>query len=95
MNDPFDIRIRSWVRASAEDQRDGLEGYLSLFVGLLVVDNITLRRTAEGRYALSFPRRTSKSGQHHAIVRPIDDQARQAIEHHLLAQLRETEAFVP
>ena len=88
-----EIRIRSWVKASDADRRTGLEGYISVVVGLIVIDGIVLRRTADGRHTLSFPARTSRRGERHAIIRPIDDQARQAIEHHLLAELSEMEEF--
>ena len=94
MNTPA-IRIRTWVKASDAERHTGLEGYISVFVGFLIIDGITLRRTETGKFTLSFPARTSKSGQRHAIVRPVDDQARQAIEHHSLAELNELEEFAP
>jgi DNA-binding cell septation regulator SpoVG len=82
-----EVRIRSWVRASEADIRSGLYGFLSLFFGNLVVDGVTLRRTAAGRFALSFPVRTSRSGERHALVRPVDDDARRAIERMVFAEL--------
>jgi DNA-binding cell septation regulator SpoVG len=75
-----DIRIRTWVRGTADDKRSGLLGYLSLFYGSVVIDGVTLRRTAEGRLALSFPERRDGKGRSHSVVRPIDDVARRAIE---------------
>ena len=89
----IDVRVRSWVRASDEDQRSGLLGYLSVTYGDLVLDSIVLRRTADGRYALSFPARTDRSGKRHSYIRPADDQARQAIEAELLWQLGEMPEF--
>ncbi len=88
MADPV-IRLRSWVKASADDERTGLLGFISVFAGDLVIDGIVLRRTAAGRFALSFPSRTAKNGERHAIIRPVDDDARQAIERELLRQLAE------
>ena len=79
MADP-DIRIRTWVRGTADDERTGLLGYLSIFYGDVVIDGITVRRTAEGRLTLSFPERHDKQGRRHRVVRPIDDAARLAIE---------------
>ena len=79
MADPS-IRIRSWVRGTTDDERAGLLGYLTLYVGNLVVDGVTVRRTATGRLALSFPERRDKKGRAHAIVRPVDDAARREIE---------------
>ena len=49
------IRICSWVRGTDEDVRAGLLGYVSVLVGNLVIDSITVRRTADGRIVLSFP----------------------------------------
>jgi DNA-binding cell septation regulator SpoVG len=82
-----EFRVRSWVRGSDADIRDGLLGFISVFVGDLIVDGLTLRRTANGRLALSFPQRQSRSGQRHAIVRPVDDAARRSIEREILGQL--------
>lgn len=90
----IDVRVRSWVRASDEDQRSGLLGYLSVTYGDLVLDSIVLRRTADGRYALSFPARTDRAGRRHAFIRPADDAVRQEIERELLWQLGEREDFV-
>ena len=81
------IRIRSWIKASASDIRTGLLGYLSVFYGDLVLDGIVLRRTADGRFALSFPARDDGTGKRHPYVRPVDDAARTAIERTLFAQL--------
>ena len=88
MNDA-DVRIRTWVRASDDEIRSGLLGYVSVFLGDLVVDGITLRRTAQGRLALSFPARTDRAGRRHPYVRPVDDEARHRIEATLLGELAE------
>jgi len=81
-----EIRVRSWVRATEAEVRGGLLGYLSVLFGDLVVDGITLRQTAEGKFALSYPARTDRAGRRHAYVRPVDDAARRAIERELLRQ---------
>jgi hypothetical protein len=78
--DASEIRIRSWIRGSEDDARHGLLGYLSLFYGVVIIDGVTVRRTADGRLCLSFPERRDGKGRRHAIVRPIDDNARRAIE---------------
>ena len=85
-----DVRVLAYVRASDADVRTGLIGYLRVAAGSLVIDGITLRRTADGRHALSFPERVDRRGHRHAIVRPVDDRARQAIEAELLRQLGES-----
>ena len=82
-----EIVVRSWVGASDEEIRTGLLGFISVFVGDLIVDGLALRKTASGRLALSFPARTSRSGHRHPYVRPIDDDARRAIERAILGQL--------
>lgn len=89
-----EIRIRTWVRGTDDERRTGLLGYLSVFYGVLVLDGITLRRTADGRFVLSFPSRTDRRGKKHSIVRPVDDDARQAVEREILAQLGQHEEVV-
>lgn len=74
------IRIRSWVRGSDEDIRSGLLGYLSIFYGDVILDGVTVRRTADGRFTLSYPERRDARGHRHPYIRPIDDDARQRIE---------------
>ena len=63
------------------------------FCGLL--DGITLRRTADGRFALSFPERTDRGGRRHAYIRPINDAARQQIERQVLKGLAADPPGVP
>ena len=89
-----EIRVRTWIAASEQDAHTGLLGYLSVAYGNLVLDGITLRRTADGRFALSFPARTDRAGRRHAFIRPVDDTVRQEIESELLWQLGEREDFV-
>ncbi len=87
------IRIRTWVRATDSDLRGGLLGYLSVVYGDLVLDAITLRRTAHGRLALSFPAKTDRSGRRHSYFRPIDDDARCAIERAVLGEIAAREGI--
>lgn len=82
-----EARVRSWVRGSDDDVRSGLLGYLSVSYGTLVLDGLVLRRTADGRFAISFPARTDRAGRRHAYIRPTDDAARREIESQILAQL--------
>lgn len=81
------IRLRTWVRGSSDDQRQGLLGFLSITYGPWVFDGITLRKTADGRYALSFPAKVDRAGRKHSYIRPIDNEAREAVERELLRQL--------
>ena len=86
-----EVRVRTWVRASDDDIRTGLLGYLSVEHGPWIFDGICLRRTADGRFALSFPARTDRAGRRHSYIRPADDVARKAIEREILAQLGQRE----
>lgn len=90
MNRP-EIRVRSWIRGSESDVRSGLLGYLSVLYGGLVLDGITLRRTAQGRFALSFPAKTDRAGRRHPFVRPVDDEVRREVEREILSQLAESQ----
>lgn len=87
------VRVRTWLRGSPGDEREGLLGWLSIELGSFVIDNIALRRTSRGRFTLSFPSRISKNGLKHPIVRPIDDASRVAIEKEIFAQLGQREEF--
>ena len=90
MNAP-DVRVRTWVKASDAEIRTGLLGFMSIEYGDLILDSIVLRRTADGRFALSFPARTDRAGRLHPYCRPADDEARRQIEREILAQLSERE----
>lgn len=94
MADP-EVRVRSWVRGSDDDVRSGLLGYLSVSYGTLVLDGLVLRRTADGRLAISFPARTDRAGRRHSYIRPADDQARIAIEREILGQLGQHQKVAP
>lgn len=82
-----EIRIRSWMRGTLADRRAGLLGYVDIVVSGLRIDGVTMRVTADGRLSLSFPSRINKRGERQAIVRPLDDRARRAIEAAVLSQL--------
>lgn len=90
-----EVRLRTWVKASEAEIRTGLLGYLSVVYGDLLLDGLVLRRTADDRYAISFPARTDRNGKRHSFIRPIDNEAREAIERELLWQLGEHPEFTP
>ena len=79
--DTPDIRVRAWTRGSADDERRGLLGFLSLAYGDFVFDSVAVRRTADGRMALSWPERRDRHGRAHPYMRPVSDEARRRIEH--------------
>jgi hypothetical protein len=67
--------------ASDDEVRTGLVGFVVCVIGgVLQLDGITLRMTADRRPALSFPARTDRQGRKHAYIRPVDDDSRRAIE---------------
>jgi len=90
-----EVRLRTWVKATEAEIRTGLLGYVSVLYGDLLLDGLVLRRTADDRYAISFPARTDRNGKRHPFIRPIDNEAREAIERELLWQLGESAEFTP
>jgi hypothetical protein len=88
-----EVRVRSWVRASGDDIRTGLLGFIGVEYGPWMFDGICLRRTATGKFALSFPAGADRSGRKRSYIRPTDDNARKAIEREVLAQLGQREDF--
>ncbi|MBL8726659.1 MAG: hypothetical protein JNK49_21640 [Planctomycetes bacterium] len=86
------VAVRSWTRATDDEVRSGLLGYLGVDYGDLMLDGVTLRRTADGRLALSFPSRTDRKGRRHPFIRPVDEAARRTIERAILAQLAVADA---
>ena len=77
-----------FTASSARDQATGLLGWLRLELdATLVVDGITLRRTLDGRHALSFPTRIDGTGRDRPYVRPIDDATRRDLEQQVFERL--------
>lgn len=74
--------------AGDADTRAGLLGWLAVTLnGQVQLDGLTLRLTANGHYALSFPARRDRRGFDHAYIKPLDDAARTAIERQILQAL--------
>jgi len=71
------------------DRRLGLAGWIQFQLGGLVVDGVTLRATADGGHALSFPTRRDRKGCDHPILRPLDQAARARIEAEILTALHD------
>ena len=81
--------MHGFASASPLDVADGLLGWLDLSVGgAVVVHGVALRRTRNGRPALSFPARNDRRGNRRDVVRPVDDLMRRQIEHRVFEQLR-------
>jgi len=70
-------------------RRSGLYGWITLEMnGVPVFDGLTLRRTADGRYCVSYPARRGGRDGDHDLVRSLHDAKREAIERQVLDQLR-------
>ena len=77
----LEITCVRFIAAADRDRKAGILGWVSLVVNAaLVVDGIALRRTLNGRLALSFPARRSQSGRRHYFVRPMSEQVRLYLE---------------
>ncbi|MFO1053972.1 MAG: hypothetical protein U1F36_17280 [Planctomycetota bacterium] len=70
-----------FTRGSDQDVRAGLLGFVEFTIGeRLRIDGVTVRRTRDGRLALSFPARRDRAGVDHPFIRPIDDATRRLLE---------------
>ncbi len=88
MSDVIRVSAVRFVAASASDIRSGLLGWIALTLNnSLRLDGLTLRRTRDGRLALSFPERRDLAGGSHHYMRPLNDAARRAIEAQVFAAL--------
>ena len=77
-----------YKRATAAQRAGGLEGWISFtLAGLVAIDGVALRRSCRGAYVFSWPARKDERGRLHHHVRPLDEQARHAIECALLTEL--------
>ena len=77
----------SFQAARPELVDTGLLGWIEFSVAGLRVEGVTLRRTADGRYALSFPERRLLRNHRRYYVRPLDDRARRHIERQVFSAL--------
>jgi DNA-binding cell septation regulator SpoVG len=76
------------VRAHRDPVNSTLLGWVSFRLGGEVkVDGVALHRSQAGRYSLAFPERTDRQGGRHAVICPITDSARRAIEQQVFAAL--------
>jgi len=87
---PHELRVSGlrFSPASRDDSALGLLGWCSFLLNDRVrVDGVAVRRTREGRLALSWPARTDMAGERHPLVRPIDDATRRDLEAQVLSAL--------
>ncbi len=81
-----DVRFTPAGRLEA---RTGLLGYIRLHYADLLVDGLTLRRTATGELRLSWPARRSRHREAHPLIRPSSDERRRLLDRVILAELLE------
>ncbi|MBK9129707.1 MAG: hypothetical protein IPM13_18275 [Phycisphaerales bacterium] len=89
------LRVVRFRRASRALRDEGIEGWIIVEIGLVYIDCVAVRRTRSGAFTLSFPRRVDTANREHAIVRPLDDAARVAIERVVFDQLDLDEGAAP
>ncbi len=84
----FVVSNVAFKRAVDWRQSTGLLGWVAFVLDDgLAVDGVTVRRTACGVLALSFPARTDAGGRRHPILRPLDEETRRDIESQVFASL--------
>ena len=81
------VHVLLFKTAPRRLQQRGMMGWLRLRVDGLLIDGVSLRESPGGALALSFPERRDAAHRRHAIVRPLDDETRTAIESQVFAAL--------
>ncbi len=81
------VHVLLFKAAPRRLQQHGMLGWLRLQVDGLLIDGVSLRESPSGAFGLSFPERRDASRQRHAVVRPLDDETRTAIESQVFAAL--------
>ncbi len=80
-----DVRF---VATGKRDRTAGLFAFVSVTLAdCFVLDGITLRRTEDRRWSLSFPARTDQRGVRHPYLRPANDATRRAFEQQVFEAL--------
>ena len=88
MTEMLQVSEVSFVDAGRQHRHRGLLGWISLTLGnRLRLDGLTLRQTAHGRLALSYPARRDSLGSDHPYVRPLNSDTRLEIEHQVFTAL--------
>lgn len=89
MHDPaLVVTEAKFTRASDQDERQGLLGFVAVTLNdALRLDCLTLRRSAHGDLYLSYPARTDRSGERHAVVRPLGDIPRRVLQDQVFERL--------
>lgn len=81
MADRLQISVTRLVPAPADLAASGVLGFVTLEIGgLVVVEQLVVKRGLRKPYVLSFPARDDRHGNRHFTVRPLNDAARLEIE---------------
>lgn len=78
-----EIRIRP-----VPDGRDGLLAFVSCRYHDVLLNDVAVRRDADGRLFLTWPRKTGATGRPHPLHHPITRDAADAFEEAILGRLR-------
>ena len=81
----MNVRVLYVDRAPPRERRRGLLAWLTIEVHGLALKGFALRRTRNGRAAVTFPKRRDSRGRLHPQVWPLDPEDRQALEDQILA----------
>ncbi len=80
-----DVRF---VAASRSEVETGLSGWACFVVnGVLRLDGVAVRRTLNGRTAISFPAKRDSTGRMRKYVRPVNAEVARELEHEVLTAL--------
>ena len=85
-----DLRISNlrFTPAGPHDRQSGLLGWVALDLGdALHIDGVTVRRTRDGRLALSWPARRDSTGHLHHHIKPLNDRVRRHLEQQVFTLL--------
>lgn len=83
MNDVREVKIRL-----VPDRRDGLVAYASCVYGGVGLNDIAVRKDADGKLFLTFPRKVSSTGHPHSIHWPLSREVAAEFERAIIGQLR-------
>jgi hypothetical protein len=84
----FRLSRVSEIEAPAADRDRGIISYISCIVNdALRIDGVALRRTLEGEYSVSFPKKPGRSIDQHYYFKPINEAMRQEFLRQILVAL--------
>ena len=96
MKNAISISDVQFYYGDPKDRSEGLcEWIYATLNGSIRLEAMTLRRTAEGNYAISFPSRFDHAGRKRFFYRPLNDRARIALERQIFAALKLTQSDDP